>query len=409
MEQKKPIQLSLKILIAFIVILVVAIIATAVIVNNDNNKVETNKPNNSVIEKNNSNADFALKFLKPENKKENIIYSPLSIKYALKMINEGANGNTKTEIENVIGNLDVTKYDNIDRILSLANGIYIKDDFANNVKPEFQNRLVEKYNVEVKYDDFSSADNINKWIEDKTLGIIKDTVEDETVQDLEMLLINALAIDMEWEEKFNVSERRPFYLIEGKTMIADMLVKEETKSNSVSYYQNNNVTALAMDLKRYNDVQLEFMAIMPNKDLNTYIENFTTDELNKITNKLTLASETKNGLHIYMLEFRFEYELALKEDLIKLGIRDMFGGNADLSNISDARTYVSEAIHKATIDVKRDGIKAAAVTGLGLRPINAKITKSKEIKIDKPFMFIIRDKNTGEIWFTGALYKPNIV
>lgn len=215
------------------------------------------------------------------------------------MINEGASGNTKAEIENVIGNLDVTKYDNIDRILSLANGIYI----------------------------------------------------------LVMLLINALA----------------------------------------------------MDLKRYNNVQLEFMAIMPNKDLNTYIENFTTDELNKITNKLTLASETKNGLHIFMPKFRFEYELALKEDLIKLGIRDMFGGNADLSNISDVCTYVSEAIHKATIDVKMDGIKAAAVTGLGLKPISGKITKSKEIKIDKPFMFIIRDKNTGEIWFTGALYKPNIV
>ncbi len=96
-----------------------------------------------------------------ENKKENMIYSPLSIRYALQMLNEGANGNTKSQIEKVIGNTNLRKYDNINDVLSLANALYIRDTYSQYVKDEYKNKLLNNYNAEIKYDAFKSADNIN--------------------------------------------------------------------------------------------------------------------------------------------------------------------------------------------------------------------------------------------------------
>lgn len=82
---------------------------------------------------------------------------------------------------------------------------------------------------------------------------------------------------------------------------------------------------------------------------------------------------------------------------------------ADFSNISNTILYVSDALHKANIDFTEKGIKAAAVTVIVMadKSMVATPTKPKEIKIDKPFLYMTRDKNTGEIWFVGTVYEPN--
>ena len=85
---------------------------------------------------------FNLAFLKKENEQKNKIYSPLSIKYALKMLQEGAKGNTYTQIENVIGNINLPKYNNIKDTLSLANGIFIRDTYYPNVRQSYQDILI---------------------------------------------------------------------------------------------------------------------------------------------------------------------------------------------------------------------------------------------------------------------------
>jgi len=147
-----------------------------------------------------SNSDFDFSFLKLENNKKNMLYSPLSIEYALKMLQEGALNNTYDEISKLIGNSKLPKYESIDNTLSLANGLLIRDKFYEYVKTEYINTLKEQYDAEVKKEEFKNAENANKWIEDKTLGIIKNMLSDDVVQnpDLFMLIINALAIDMEW-------------------------------------------------------------------------------------------------------------------------------------------------------------------------------------------------------------------
>ena len=415
MQEKKELKIKFKTAVILIVILLIVVIAIfAIIINREGFKGTSSsgliesKSGNHVVD-----TDFSMKFLKLENNKQNMIYSPLSIKYALGMLNEGANGNTKTQIENVIGDLNLTKYNNIDKVLSLANAVYIRDTYSKYVKEDYTKILAEKYNAEINYDSFSNANNINNWIENKTLGIIKNMLQDGMVQnpDTKMLLINALAIDMEWKNPFKSDSTggEDFYLEDGSNMTATTM-HMKTTSDSVSYYKNKDITALTMDLEQYDDTQLEFVAIMPEENLSDYIETFTIEDFDNIIEKSTLASKTKNGVRISIPKFSFDYDLKLKNDLIELGITDAFDENlANFSNMADTELYVSDVLHKANIDFTERGIKAAAVTvaKIEVTSMLAEEDKPIEIKIDKPFLYVIRDKNTGEIWFVGTVYEPN--
>ena len=427
-ENNNQIKIKLTTVIVLILLVVIIIVGVLFVISNKNNDskgsqveerntIQTESKQTDIksdTKTDYSNTDLSFKFLKMENKKENMIYSPLSIRYALQMLNEGANSNTKAQIEKVIGNTNLRKYDNINDVLSLANALYIRDTYSKYVKDEYKNKLLNNYNAEIKYDAFKSADNINNWIENKTFGQIKNMLRDEIVTnpDNEMFLINALAIDMAWKEKFDGEDTHggKFYLENGKEMTATMM-NQETKSDSISYYKDDEITAISMDLEQYENEQMEFIAIMPNEDLSNYIGNFGTDTLKSINDNLTLASKTKYVLDISIPRFSFDYDLNLEDDLKTLGITDAFNPDlADFSNMSSkSPLWVGGALHKANIDFTEKGVKAAAVTVIYMTDTMALADEKKpiEIRIDKPFMYLIRDKKTGEIWFVGTVYEPN--
>lgn len=415
-------QIKLTTIKVFITIIVIIIVSIVMIILKKNMDSKAERRSTVQIEDENSNmqsnfldTDFSLELLKMENKKQNIIYSPLSIRYALQMLDDGANGNTKVQIENVIGNTNIVKYNNINNTLSLANVLFIKDTYSGYVKNEYEKNLIDKYNAEIKYDTLKSANNINSWIENKTFGQIKNMLRDETVSNSnnEMFLINAVAIDMIWKDKFDREDTYgdTFYLDSDNSMEATMMNKE-TNSDSISYYEDNSIKVLTMDLKQYDSEQMEFIAIMPNDNLSNYVENFSIKDLENIISKLTLASNTKYGLDVFIPKFSFDYDMNLKEDLKNLGITDAFNRNlADFSNMTNKKPFwVSDALHKANIDFSEEGIKATAGTVMYMKDESIAIVNEKkpiEIKIDKPFMYLIRDKKTDKIWFIGTVYEPN--
>lgn len=420
--KKKEIKLS-AIIIAAVIVFVVILVIMAIVILGGSNK-ELNQPivNNNTIQNNNvENTDipvqitseiseFPIDFLKLENQKQNMIYSPLSIKYALNMLNEGASGNTKKQIDNVIGEMQLTKYSNKDNILSLANTIYIRDDYKQYMKESYQNTLVQKYNAEVNYDNFENAQNVNQWIENKTMGIIKNMLQDNQMRMNRILLINALAIDMEWQTAFTPEKTHgeEFNLEDGSKMVATMM-QRESKAEDVSYYKDTNMTAISMDLKQYDDTQLEFIAIMPNENLSDYIKDIKMNDINQVIKKLKPASQANVGIEIKIPKFSFDYSLKLKQDLMSLGITDAFNSSlANFSNMADTDFHVSDALHKADIDFSEEGVKAAAVTVFAIKD-NAMIREEEpeEIKFGRPFIYMIRDKKTDEIWFIGTVYQPN--
>ena len=135
MKENKKLKIKLKTTITLIVILLIFIAVFAVLISKKEQKSGGIIFGNELGEQ---ELDLSMKFLKLENNKKNMIFSPLSIKYALKILNEGSVGNTKVQIENVLGKQNVTKYSNTSQVMSLANGVYIRDTFYKEVKEDYQ-------------------------------------------------------------------------------------------------------------------------------------------------------------------------------------------------------------------------------------------------------------------------------
>lgn len=189
-----------------------------------------------------------------------------------------------------------------------------------------------------------------------------------------------------------------------------------------SIYVDNNIKVFAKDLKEYNGTTLQYIGIMPTtEDLDNYIKNIDEAEIDNIINKLKdlKVENFKSGVVTkitgYIPKFKFEYDLNLKKDLQQLGITNVFEeGKANLTGICDDKdTYITDAGHKANIEFTQDGIKAAAATWIGGAGAGSSFdylydvpVEEIDLTFDKPYMFLIRDKEDGTIWFVGTVYEP---
>ncbi len=449
--------------------------------------------------------DFDLAFLKLENKETNLIYSPLSIKYCLAILSEGANGDTKTQIDNILDGYVPKTYTN-SKHLSLANLVAIKDDIE--VNPEFEEVLGDKYRIGVTKESFSDPTNINNWIDKKTFGMI-DNYIDSFDSNLKFLILNALAIDMDWINKvqnhFYYYGDHIFYgkhinqyaegiytpmafngkIVKGtefttvcnrydiinslgeenirKTVGSDLRQHLEANSNllesmeydyrangtdevisnyleaymkSISknyqffdsstdyyYYVDDSVKVFAKDLKEYDGTQFQFVSILPkNESLNKYISKVSLSDIETLINKVKTVNydDFEEGyiteIQGFFPTFKFDCDLDLNEDLEKLGVTDIFDPDkADFSKMIGDEKIAVDTKHKSTIELSNDGIKAAAITELGglgaagsydyLFEVPVKII---DLRFDEPFLFLIRNKDTNEIWFIGTLYETEL-
>ena len=362
-----------------------------------------------------ANTDFDYKFLKLEaEENKNLVYSPLSIKSALKMLVEGASGETKAELDALLDGVDLNHYQSVGEQLSFVNGIYIRNEFKDSMKEEYVDLLKTKYEAEVNYDDFKSPDVINKWIEDKTFGIIKNLLRQDQIDEAELLLINALAIDMRFKAPFEDSNTRAreFEKADGSKVEVAMM-NGLFHSEDVMYVDNKDEIAFVTKLEELDDANLEFMAVMPkNESLNEYAANFDKDKLEAIDKELKDASKEEGGVRVYIPRFAFDYSLKLKKDLKDLGVELAFDEEfADFSNMANEPLHVDDAIHKADFRFSEKGVKAAAVTVIVMQKNSAIIAepaKPVELNFDKPFMFFIRDREKNDIWFVGTMYEPDL-
>ena len=195
---------------------------------------------------------------------------------------------------------------------------------------------------------------------------------------------------------------------------------DASSSTDFEFYVDDDVKMFAKDLKEYDGNKLQYIGIMPIKEkLNNYIDKM--DDLNILINKLKeiKLENFKDGVITNIVGkipvFKFDYEMDLKEQLKELGIINVFDSSkADLSNISDGEVVIDSALHKANIEFSNDGIKAAAAysiagfgdTDCGFDYFFDVPIEEIDLTFDRPFLFLIRDKNTGEVWFTGTVYEP---
>ena len=493
-----------------LLLLVVAGVVCYFVFGKGDNKENKDKGGSTVTENNKKNSPYRLsgngletfdiQFLKLVGTKENAVYSPFSMKYALAMLNEGTKGDTHDQIEALIGDYKPNKYTNSAN-LAFGNAFFIRDSFVNDINQDTVKLLQDKYNAEVKTGTFEDPSLVNGWISEKTLGLIKDLVRKEDIEGLDYILVNALGIDMEWTSyfipkdnpddirnnyktyvtypntdfiwtnpdsvfsgKFNNSEKNyQFMQINAsynyydvvkahggeekyKQEIVDYLVdkcgyskessesgastiiknitssyKRFDKSTDFYFYNDEEMKVFAKDLREYDGVQLQYVAFEPLKvSLEDFVKDVNTTKLSLYMNKMKeVKPESFEEGYVTKIignipKFKYEYSMDLKEQLIKLGVTDVFDSSkADLTKLTKSNSFIADALHAANIEFTEYGIKAAAVTvggGLGgLEPCTyTEKMKVKEINMtfDKPYMYIIRDKKTGEVWFVGSVTEP---
>ncbi|MEG0826513.1 MAG: serpin family protein [Bacilli bacterium] len=495
-----------KITIVALLLAIIAIILLFIIYKNyeiKHDKNDTEKGYSEYRISGNELDDFDLKFLQLETNNQNMVYSPLSIKYALKMLSDGTEGTSKAQIDALIGDYKAKKYINNSN-MSLANALFIKSTFKESVKESYVNSLQEKYGAEVIYDRFENPDNINSWINKKTLGLIDKSINN--VSDTDFYLINALAINMEWNKLIqanykkwdehysvryaheNYSESIPligdYYntlkfdnnsinakavefgasinnydivnalgednirttiskeykewldkneyageKVDVKTYVNKFI--EELKSNykqvelstDFEFYDDANIKVFAKDLKEYNGITLEYIGLMPkNKTLNEYIKTLNASSLNEIIGKIKKVEldNFEKGVITKIIGgiplFKYDYNLKLEDDLKTLGLTDIFKPDkANLLGITkDRSTFIGNVNHKTNIEFSNEGIKASAVTrvgGLGAGSAGFEHlfdvpVVEIDLSFENPYLYIIRNKANGEIWFIGTVYQP---
>ena len=362
---------------------------------------------------------FSIKLLKETNidNKKNYLISPYSIEIALKMVESGANGNTYDEIHKVIGDRTINYLENED--IKIANALFIKEKYKQYIKKDFSNNLVNNYSSEILYDKFDTPKVINDWVNEKTNKMIPKLLN-RMNSDFVLGLANALAIDVKWQNEFEATDTyKEEFKNNKKTTEVDMM-HNTYKTEDYKYFKTDNAQGIILPYVEKDGIQLEFVGILPNIDLYNYINKFDETELYYINNNITKANDDL-WIKLSLPKFEYDYNLEnFKEVLYNLGIKEAFNDEAadftkmmtkeDMLKSGVINLYVGEAVHKTKIELSETGTKAAAVTYFGMfkesaMPIEEE-PKIIEIKFDKPFMYMIREKNTNEVLFIGTVYEP---
>lgn len=393
-----------QLILMILTILVFGVVSYKIYKKNIDNKINVIPFNNS-----DNSFDYNIIHLISENETNQLI-SPYSIAYALSILNEGAKGNTKDQINKVIYNYHLNNNLNIKNKIGIANALFIKDKYKNNINNEFITTIKNKYNSEILFDEFKNPNIINSWVNEKTYQMIDKNLENLD-DEFTLGIANALAIDVEWERKFepNLTYKDNFIKLDNTRKLVDMM----SSKNDVKYIENKNAKGIIKSYEKVDDINLEFIAILPNNDLKTYINNFNKNEFN---NLIKSQKNSNSNLDIYtsIPKFKFGYDyLNFKKDLIKLGIIDAFDyEKANFRNMinkdSNMDLYLDTALHKTFIDLNENGTKASAVTFFGMYATSALEQPKEEIiiKFNRPFLFIIKEKNSDNILFFGTIYEP---
>ena len=350
--------------------------------------------------------NFSVELLKKcFDSKSNTLISPLSVSSALTMTANGANGQTKGEMEKVLGSgmpLDeLNKYlssfsgsltSGEDFKLKNANSIWFRDE---------ENRLtVEKDFLQKNADYFGAAiykrafDNatckeINNWVSEHTDGMI-DKLLDNGDALSNIALINATAFNAVWETYYfdNFVEDGTFTDTNGNEQSATMLISEESE-----YINGDNCTGF---IKKYKGGKYGFAAILPdsNVSISDFVGSLNGDKLFK------MLQNTENANVVAKIpKFEYEYSAELSEALKALGMPTAFSDSADFSGISGDKLLISDVLHKTKISVTEEGTRAVAATGVVM---SAAPDGDKQVILNRPFMYMILDNETMLPLFAGV-------
>ncbi len=394
------------------------------------NKANTNNDNTTPIERKDialtkaqqgyvqAGNTFAFNLFRQVLKQEesSFMVSPLSIEYALSMLCNGAEGNTQTEILNLLGYsagqmADVNEFckyltkslyevDNTVK-LNIANAL-IANTARARLKKDYVSTLTNYYDALAKGYNFGSENAdalayINNWAKEQTNGMIKNLLDDLDPTTY-ALLMNAIYFKGIWCEEIKFDKR---------DTSADKFTREDGSEAKVDYMNKQSEmlyraeAGFQMVGLSYGNSAYQMVVMLPDKgkklsDMAAALtgETFPSMRMSKTTVKLKLP------------KFETENKIELNEILQALGMKLAFTGGADFSAMAEDPLYVSRVFQKSKIKVDEKGSEAAAVTVIDMKESAYYPGASviPEFYATRPFMYLIRETSTGAILFMGT-YK----
>ena len=364
-----------------------------------------------------SQYDLTAKLMKEisfsDTEHDNILLSPLSIASALAMTANGADGETRAEMEQLLGGTlsmeelnayylnylaNLPSSDNAK--LHLANSIWnseelqIRDDYLQTVKNYYGDMDVFK----APFTD-STMNEINSWISDKTDDKIQDMLK-YMAPNAVTYLINALAFDAEWENAWKETADGVFTDYDGTKLDVTLMKGTEKYYISDKYAEGF--------IKPYAGSTYSFVGILPRESLSVtlsdYVGMMDADSLQKL-----LGSRTEEAVQVALPKFGFAYDAGdtlLGSALQKLGMKKAFSGEADFSKLYEKDSegvYIGRVLHNTFIDVNETGTQAAAAT---IVEMTRKGGGAPSLSFSRPFLFMIIDERTQLPVFIGSVRNP---
>ncbi|MGQ9545661.1 MAG: serpin family protein [Dehalococcoidia bacterium] len=353
----------------------------------------------------------------------NLLYSPYSISLALAMTYAGARGETAEQMANTLqfllqqerlhpafNWLDIELAsrgegaqgkDGEGFRLNIVNAIWGQKDYS--FLSEFLDVLAENYGAGLRILDFineteKSRLTINHWVSDQTEGRIKDLIPQGAIDALtRLVLTNAIYFNAAWKYPFdeNMTADGPFYLLDGEQVIVPMMKQTE----SFGYAEGEGYQAVEL---LYDGGELSMVILLPEADnFRAFEQELQAQDVSDIISNLQPTE-----VALTMPKFQFDSAFRLKDTLSGMGMPLAFSGEADFSGMTGTPDLcIGDVIHKAFVSVDEAGTEAAAATAVIMK-LTAMPGQPVEVTIDRPFMFLIRDIETGAILFVGRVSNP---
>lgn len=366
------------------------------------------------------NTSFALDLYRALfDEKENQFTSPYSISLALAMTLAGAAGQTEAEMREVLRlpQQDVlhAAFNALDQALR-SRGLTVKEEErfrlkianalwgqeAQHCEAAFLDTLARYYDAGLRTLDFGASEAarkvINDWVEEQTEGKIKALLPEGAITPQTVLVLtNAIYFNASWQFPFRpeATVDGPFHLLDGSAVTVPLM----HQSHQFGYAAGPGYQAVELP---YSGGELSMVVILPEKGhFAEWAGSLDAERLNGV-----LAAMSTEQVALTLPRFRFEYELSLKDALQHMGVTTAFGSAADLSRMTGKRElFIQDVFHKAFVSVEESGTEAAAATAVLVGMVSLPLEPVAMV-VDGPFLFLIRDIDTGTVLFLGHVVNP---
>ena len=333
----------------------------------------------------NTSKPFQLKIFQEINKSnigKNLMISPLSIYHILSLTTNGAQNQTLEEMVKTLGHENKDEMNNENKLVSSSVGKLQSIEMANAVftkfKPEDQfTSMIKVYKSTI--DILKDVEQVNKWCSEATHNKIQNILDKLTPNDL-MVLINAIYFKGIWKKTFdkNKTYQNNFNNFNKTPIMKDFM----NITNNFDYFENDNIQSISLNYTKDN---LKALIILPrNDDINTYINNFSSENYIDIIKNLN-----NQKVNLSLPKFEINFSARLEQNFINLGMVLPFSDSADFSGMTrEHKLKIGRIIHKTFIKVDEEGTEAAAATVVVMT--KRCFIPTLAMNVDHPFLFIIR-------------------